>query len=146
MNKITVDIAGMTCRSCELLTEDELSSVPGVSKVKTNFRKGCAEIFYQGAKPSDDAIEMAIRNAGYTLGKGSSPWISSDISVWVETLFAFCIVVVLFLFAKAFGLFDISLGASAKLSSLPFVFLLGIVAGLSTCMAMVGGLVLAVSV
>lgn len=146
MNKITVDIAGMTCRSCELLTEDELSSVPGVSKVKTNFRKGYAEIFYQGEKPSDAHIEQAIQNAGYTVGKGDRPWISSDISVWVETLFAFCIVVVLFLFAKAFGLFDISLGASAKLSSLPFVFLLGIVAGLSTCMAMVGGLVLAVSV
>lgn len=145
MNKIIVNIAGMTCRSCEMLTEDELASVPGVKKVKTHFRSGVAEIFYDGQKPSDSAIAQAIRNAGYTIGNGDRPWIAKDMMAWVEMLFALGIVLTLFLFTKAFGLFDISLGSSARLSSLPFVFFLGIVAGLSTCMAMVGGLVLAVS-
>lgn len=145
MNKITVDITGMHCRSCELLTEDKLASVHGVEKVKTNFRKGTADIFYQGTRPSDSAIEEAVRNAGYAVGKGNHSWITSDISAWVETLFALGIVFVLFVFAQAFGLFNISLGASERLTSLPFVLLLGVVAGLSTCMAMVGGLVLAVS-
>ncbi len=145
MDKITIDIAGMHCRSCELLTEDELASVPGVKKVKTNFRKGTADIFYEGEKPSNSDIERAIQNAGYTVGKGDRPWFTSDISAWVETLFALGIVFAIFLFAQAFGLFNISLGSSERLTSLPFVLLLGVVAGLSTCMAMVGGLVLAVS-
>jgi len=145
MNKTTIDISGMHCRSCELLTEDELASVPGVKKVKTNFRKGTADIFYEGEKPSSSDIERAIQNAGYTVGKGDRPWIISDISAWVETLFALGIILVLFLFVQAFGLFNISLGSSERLTSLPFVLLLGLVAGLSTCMAMVGGLVLAVS-
>jgi len=135
----------MTCRSCELITEDELGSVVGVKKVKTNFRTGTAEIWYEGEKPSDGIIERAIIGAGYKMGKENRVWVSTDISLWIETLFAFCAVLVLYFFAKAFGLFDISLGAGEKLSNLPFVLLLGIVAGLSTCMAMVGGLVLATS-
>lgn len=145
MNKIIIDIAGMHCRSCELLIEDELSGVYGVEKVKTHFRSGIAEIFYGNKKPNMGALASAIRNAGYEIGKGERPWVTADMGAWVEMLFAVGIVVALYLFAKAFGLFDISLGSSEKLTSLPFVLLLGIVAGLSTCMAMVGGLVLAVS-
>lgn len=135
----------MTCRSCELLTEEELSTVAGVKKVKTNFRKGIAEIFYEGKRPSDDAIEKAIVRSGYTVGKEEKKWVSADMSAWIETLFALCIVIVLYVFAKAFGLFNISLGTGNDLSNISFVLLLGLVAGLSTCMAMVGGLVLGVS-
>lgn len=145
MKKIIIDITGMHCRSCELLTEDELSSVPGVKKVKTHFRSGVAEVFYEGKAPDKNELEKAIRRAGYEIGKGARPWVTLDMGAWVETLFALGIVLALFLFAKSFGLFDISLGSSERLSSIPFVFLLGIVAGLSTCMAIVGGLVLAVS-
>ena len=145
MNKITIDIAGMHCRSCELLIEDELLGISGVEKVKTNFRDGVAEIFYEGERPSEGAMKKAIQNAGYTMGKSNLQWISKDIEAWVETLFALGIVFVLFVIVKSLGLFDISLGSIDKLESLPFVFLFGVVAGLSTCMAMVGGLVLAVS-
>ncbi len=145
MNKITIDIAGMHCRSCEMLTEEELSQVPGVKKVKTHFRSGTAEVFYEDEKPSDEALEKAVRNAGYVIGKGERSWIASDISLWVEMLFALGIVFVLFMFANAFGLFSISLGSAERLSSIPFVLLLGVVAGFSTCMAIVGGMVLAVA-
>lgn len=145
MKKITIDIAGMTCRSCEMLTEEELSTVPGVKKVKTHFRSGTAEVFYEDEKPSDEALAQAVRNAGYTIGKGERSWVTRNMSAWVELLFALGIVAALFLFAQAFGLFDISLGSTERLGSLPFVLLLGVVAGFSTCMAIVGGMVLAVS-
>ncbi|MFZ2300174.1 MAG: sulfite exporter TauE/SafE family protein [Candidatus Moraniibacteriota bacterium] len=145
MNKITIDIAGMTCRSCEMLTEEELSQVPGVKKVKTHFRSGTAEVFYEDEKPDTLLLEKAIRDAGYSLGKGKRSWVSSDMTGWVEFLFALGIVTALFLFARAAGLFDISLGSAERLESLPFVLLLGVVAGFSTCMAIVGGLVLAIA-
>lgn len=135
----------MHCRSCELLTEEEIAKVPGVAKVKTNFRTGSVEIFYQDKEPDGEAISEAVKNAGYEIGKGARPWINRDIAAWSELLFAFGVVFVLFVLAKSFGLFDISLGSSEKLSSIPFVLLLGVVAGLSTCMAIVGGLVLAAS-
>ena len=145
MNKITIDIAGMHCRSCEMLTEEELSQVPGVKKVKTHFRSGKAEVFYEGEKPSDAALATAVQRAGYALGKGERPWIASDMTGWVELLFALGIVFVLYFFAQAAGLFTLSFGSAQQLESLPFVLLLGVVAGVSTCMAIVGGLVLGVS-
>lgn len=143
MNKKTFSIRGMHCRSCELLTEEELSQVPGVSRVKTNFRTGLVEVFSEGKAPSDGVLAEAVKRAGYEVGKGDRPWVSNDISEWVQALFALGIVFVLFVIARSFGLFEISLGSNDKLSSLPFVLLLGVVAGLSTCMAIIGGLVLA---
>lgn len=145
MNKKIIDIAGMHCRSCELLTEEELLKVPGVEKARTNFRSGVAEVFYKHEAPSMEALAEAIRNAGYAVGKGERTWLEKDLSAWVEALFALGAVFVLFILAKSLGLFDVSLGSSEKLSNLPFVLLVGLVAGFSTCMAIVGGMVLAVS-
>lgn len=145
MHKKTFSIRGMHCRSCELLTEDELSQVSGVSKVKTNFRMGVVEISYEGNAPSDEALAEAVKRAGYEVGIGTRTWFTDDISEWVKALFALGIVFVLYMIARVFGLFDITLQSTENLSSLPFVLLLGMVAGLSTCMAIVGGMVLAIS-
>jgi sulfite exporter TauE/SafE/copper chaperone CopZ len=145
MNKKTFSIRGMHCRSCELLTEDELSQVPGVSKVKTNFRTGAVEVLYEGAAPSDEALREAVKRAGYEVGIGKRPWFTDDISEWVKVLFAAGIVFLLYVASRAFGLFDITFQSTENLSSLSFVLLLGLVAGLSTCMAIVGGMVLAIS-
>lgn len=145
MNKKTFSIRGMHCRSCELLTEDELSQVSGVSKVKTNFRTGAVEVSYEGAAPSDEVLAEAVKRAGYEVGVGTRAWFADDISEWVKALFAFGVVFVLYMIARAFGLFDVTLQSTENLSSLSFVLLLGMVAGLSTCMAIVGGMVLAIS-
>src|SRR3989344_907832 len=51
----------------------------------------------------------------------------------------------IFLIAKSLGLFDLSKSISGSYSSLPIVFLVGLTAGVSTCMALVGGLVLGAS-
>lgn len=135
----------MHCRSCELLTEDELSEVAGVVRAKAHFRTGIVEISYEGAEPSAEALSAAVRRAGYEIGRGERPWLTGDISEWVKTLFALGIVGTLFLIARGLGIFDLSLDSGVQLSSLPFVLLFGIVAGLSTCMAIVGGMVLAFS-
>ena len=47
--------------------------------------------------------------------------------------------------AKTLGIFNLSSTISGSYSSLPIVFLIGVTAGVSTCMAMVGGLVLGAS-
>ena len=145
MNKKQISIRGMHCLSCELLVEEELSGISGVTKVKTNFRTGLTDIFYQNQQPNDGAIAAAVKNAGYEIGRGRRPWFTDDISEWVKMLFALGVVFILFVIARSFGLFDISLGSNDQLSSLPFVLLIGVVAGLSTCMAIVGGMVLALS-
>lgn len=145
MKNQTVPIKGMHCRSCELLIEDELLKVDGVKKVIANEKKGEAEIHYQGNLNSNQ-IEQAVIEAGYQVGiNEQKPLISTNIKDYQELGLAFLFMIVLYLIGKEIGLFDLAVSSVGNYNSLPIVFLVGLTAGVSTCMALVGGLVLGVS-
>ncbi len=134
----------MHCRSCELLVEDELLRVSGVKKAVANQQAGMAEIYFE-EKVDPKQVGVAIVKAGYTLGKDEKTWISTNSRDWIDFGIAVFVVADLFLVAKALGLFNLNLTSTHNLNSLPVVFLIGITAGVSTCMALVGGLVLGAS-
>lgn len=140
-----VPIKGMHCKSCEIVTEEELAKVPGVKKVDVDHRSGRATVWYKGAEPDEEAVCAAVCRAGYGIGKEERPWLSRDASTYLEASVAAVLVGAVFLVGRDLGWFDISLGTAERLGSLPFVFVVGLTAGISTCMAIVGGLVLAVS-
>lgn len=144
-NKILVSIKGMHCRSCEILVGDKLSEVSGVKRTVINYKKGVAEIHYSDKKPSIGEIENAIREAGYELGQdGKKPLLSKNPEDYKDLGIAAFFLVGFYIIAKNLGLANINVGASNG-SSLPVVFLVGLTAGLSTCMALVGGLILGIS-
>lgn len=145
MNKKVFPIRGMHCKSCEILTEEELAKVPGVKKADTDFRRGNATVFYEGEAPSSAALADAIRRAGYEIGESKRAWFSRDFSSYFETAAATVVVGVLYLIGRDQGWFSLSPGSAEELERLPGVFLAGLAAGLSTCMAIVGGMILAVS-
>lgn len=145
MDKKIFPIKGMHCKSCELLTEEELGKVKGVKKADTDFRTGKATVFYQGQEPSDAELAEAIRRSGYEIGEDGRSWFSRDLSAYLETAAAAVVVGVLYLVGKNQGWFSLSIGNAEDFGKLPVVFLAGIAAGLSTCMAIVGGMILAVS-
>ena len=135
----------MHCRSCEILIEDELKKLPGVDRVVVNEKKGIAEIYYIGTLYLED-VEKAITDAGYTIGKeDEKSFFSTNSKDYKDLGFAFLVLVFIYFIGRVFGLFNISLNSGGNYGSLPVVFLVGITAGLSTCMAIVGGLVLAAS-
>lgn len=142
----TIPIRGMHCRSCEILLSDALGSVPRVSRVDVSFRRGEANISYSGAEPDEREIARVVEDAGYAIGTdGAARFFSTNIEDYRDLLFA------LVLFFAAIFLFRVS-GIENLVSSLPsspsklgVVFLIGAVAGVSTCLAVVGGLVLGVS-
>ena len=146
MKKLLVPIAGMHCRSCEILIEDKLSEIPEIKKSYVNYKKGIAEISYE-IKPSKQAIENAVRGAGYTIGVvGKKPWLSRNVSDYKDLGIAFLLVVGLYFILKEFGFSDlINVGNAAKPTSLSVALLVGLTAGFSTCLALVGGLVLGIS-
>ncbi|MEK7638321.1 MAG: sulfite exporter TauE/SafE family protein [Patescibacteria group bacterium] len=143
--KTHYQIAGMHCKSCEILVAQHLRKIPGVDGVRVNHSTGVATIEHQGRAPDRSRISTAVRDAGYTLGTaGRRPFISRDSSEWFEVLFAACIVFVLFIFSKLFGVFD--LVSKAGTGTGPATALLvGLTAGVSSCMALVGGLILGIS-
>ncbi|HCU71172.1 MAG TPA: hypothetical protein DIC35_05490 [Candidatus Moranbacteria bacterium] len=147
MNKLIVNITGMHCRSCEMLIEESLRQIPEVTKSQVNYKKGYAEIFYGSQKPNNHDIEEAIRSAGYSIGQEKKQTlISGNPSDYKDLGIAFLFLVGAYLVLKNFGLTNISFGSSAgSPESLWIVLLIGLTAGVSTCMALVGGLVLAAS-
>lgn len=142
--KKVVPIKGMHCRSCEILIEEELLKIYGVNKVNVSEKKGVAEIFYEG-DILDVHIEDAVCSCGYSLGEENKSWISKNPMDYIDLIKAGIVLAVIYFVAKGLGFFNIAFGTSNNLASIPVVLLVGLTAGLSTCMALVGGLVLGVS-
>lgn len=144
MKRCQIDIKGMHCRSCEVLIADEIVKIPEVEEVVVDQNLGTAEIFYEGELKNRDLVK-AVAEAGYEIGKEERPLISRNPKDYKELGLAFFIVIALYSIAKNFGLFDLSRTVSGTYSSLGVVFLVGLTAGVSTCMALVGGLILGAS-
>ena len=145
MNIKTIPIKGMHCRSCEILIEDELMKLHGVKKALVSEKRGVAEIYYKGFL-EEEKIEKAVCSAGYTIGVNEQkPLFSKRMQDYVDLGYAFLILALLYMIGNTLGLFNLSLKGSGNYGSLPIVLLVGLTAGVSTCMALVGGLVLAAS-
>lgn len=144
MHQKIVPIRGMHCRSCELLLEDAIGGVQGVTKVKVDFRKGRATIEHGSDIPSQNEIANAVKQAGYEVGEpGKLPWITKNGTDWRYIVFGTMFLAVLYYALRGTGILDFSL--DEKEVTTTFALLLGLVAGVSTCMALVGGLILGVA-
>lgn len=140
-------IAGTHCRACQILLEQRIGALPGVSDVRVNFRNGSARVRFADEVPTDEsAIDRAVTDAGYRLT--SSPvrrtLVSHNPLDWHEAFAAVCIVLVLYLIYRVTGLDRLGTGI-ASASTAGGALIVGLVAGVSTCMALIGSLVLALS-
>lgn len=136
----------MHCKSCELLIEDELKSIKGVKTVDISHRNGSATIHFEGTHLDNQDIVQAVKSAGYELGSNEKPaFFSKNVNDYTELGFGLIILIFVYFIAKSLGLFDLNLISSNNYASLPVVLLVGLTAGISTCMALVGGLVLSIA-
>src|SRR3989344_4226568 len=137
MSIFVVPIRGMHCKSCEILIEKNLKKIPGVTSVKAHQRAGRADVV-ANRQIAPEQIADAVKTAGYEVGeKEKLPWISRDANDYLELGIIALILAVLFLSAKGYGLFSVSLVPSG--TGLVIALLVGLVAGVSTCMALIGG-------
>ncbi|MBI5222586.1 MAG: sulfite exporter TauE/SafE family protein, partial [Candidatus Magasanikbacteria bacterium] len=145
MNKIKVPIRGMHCASCEVLIGESIKKIPGVDVVRVDQGRGEAIIQYHGAEPSNKAIQQAVQDAGYDVGqKDKLPWLSKNPRDYKDLLRAAGILYIIYLLAKWFNLFSLNIGGTRD-AGVIIALLVGLVAGISTCMALVGGLVLSLA-
>ena len=139
----TVPVAGMTCRTCEVRIQRFVGRLPNVQHVAASAVHGRVEITSSAPIPPA-AVENAIRAAGYEIGR--TPWLAADPSVWLTAITGIVLVAALAAIAQVSGVADLASGAGEIGSGgLLIALLLGLAAGVSTCMALVGGLVLALS-
>ena len=140
---VTVPVKGMTCRSCEVRIARQVGRLPGVQKATASAVRG--QVVVESSAPlSPAALEQAPARSGYELGR--TPWLASDPTVWLTAGAGVLLVAALAVIAQLTGVADLASGAG-ELSSggLVVALLLGLAAGVSTCAALVGGLVLGLS-
>jgi Uncharacterized conserved protein len=146
--KIVVPISGMHCKSCEILIEDALKNIKGVAKSEASNRESNVTIHCQNdCEPDPAQIAEAVRSAGYEVGANNSQktFFSKDKKHYRELGIAFLLLVGLYFVFKGLGLSNLVPNTSSDGLTYPLIFVIGITAGLSTCMALVGGLILGIS-
>jgi len=144
---IKVPIKGMHCRSCELLIEEKLKEIEHVIEVYVNYSLGEAAIHHhEGKEPSMHLIKGAVAEAGYEVGTPEKlPILTRDKREYVNLGIAFLVLMVIYLILKSFGLTNINFSPNLSSPSWGLILLIGLVAGFSTCMALIGGLSLGLS-
>ena len=63
--KIMLKVAGMHCKSCEMLINDSLSDIDGIIKSDASTSKGAVTVEYDEGKVSLEMIKNAVRKEGY---------------------------------------------------------------------------------
>lgn len=140
----TYKINGMHCAACELLIEDEVSKIDGVTKVDAKLSDGIVEVEISDTIDKSKLaklINSRIESEGYSISNNEN----TKQSNWGEYFYAIPIALIIFmtfLVLKKVGLdTPINSGGIDLLGP----FLLGIFASLSTCSAVVGGLILSLN-
>ena len=67
--KITLDVNGMTCASCEHHIENEVIKLSGVSSVKASYASKSATVEYNPQQVDREKIIAAINKTGYTVAQ-----------------------------------------------------------------------------
>ncbi len=143
---MTIPVSGMHCRSCEILVEDSLSEIKNVEKSTVDHKQGTVEIQYDEKKPNVNEIEKAIKSAGYAIGENDKKtFLSKNHEDYKDLGIAVLFLIGLYIIAKNLGFTNLSFAGASNPSGLGVVFLVGLTAGLSTCMALVGGFILGIS-
>jgi sulfite exporter TauE/SafE/copper chaperone CopZ len=134
-------VAGMHCAACELVIEKKLAKVAGVHKVDAKLAEHKVYITTERELNAAELTEL-IREDGYQIVAQQQQRQINWRELGVAFVIATAIAVALAKLLEYFQAFDT---LDAGTITLPFIFFVGVVASLSTCMAVVGGLVLSIS-
>lgn len=135
-------VQGTHCSSCELIIERKLIDMPGIEKVSVSNKS--VQITYSGDKPGRDQLDKIFIAEGYTFHeKAGESLVKHEPFSWVILFFAVILGLLIYLLIQKTGLKSL-IRVDAK-SSLPSLYLFGLMAGLSTCAALIGGIILSLS-
>ncbi len=142
-NWLTLQIGGMTCSSCELVLERKIKKIPGVEKVHVNCKTGVAGVKVDPSnKPTLSDIQIAVEEAGYTLG-GTQQVLAPD-QKWIEIGTFLLVIFAIYKLLQGLDMISLVSGGTDS-ATYAGILLIGLVAGTSSCLAVTGGLLLSMA-
>ncbi len=145
MKTYTLHVGGMHCASCPMLIECELTDLPNVTHAKASLKHHHVEITGDfGEKTIEEiAHELSVvtKKHGYSLSHEKEAHIAKwhDFKIALPIALGF---IGFFIILQKLGIVNLVTTSNVSYGT---VFLIGIIASVSTCMAVVGGLVLSMS-
>jgi sulfite exporter TauE/SafE/copper chaperone CopZ len=145
MKTYTFHVHGMHCKSCSLVIEQELSDLSYVESVHADSHKHMVTVTgdFEGVPQEELAkdFSMLLSSKGYTFSvekkEHTAVWRDFKIAIPISLVF-----IIFFVALQKMGIVNTIGGGEITFST---VFFIGVIASLSTCMAVVGGLVLSMS-
>lgn len=138
-------VNGMHCKACVALIESELGDLPEVSRARASLADYSVEVEgdFGDKAPEHVALDLseALKPHGYTLSlerrKHAAKWADFRIAAPAALLF-----IALFIILQKLGIVNLVTASEVGYGT---AFAIGLIASVSTCMAVVGGLVLSMS-
>lgn len=145
MKTYEFNLNGMHCKACAALAETELETLPEVDRAKASFKSQKAEVLGDfGEKTPEQIAEklsVVLKKHGYSLSaeraEHSAKW--EQFKIAAPIAFAF---IALFWLLQKMGIVNLITSSEVGYGT---AFAIGLIASVSSCMAVVGGLVLSMS-
>jgi len=143
MHKQKYYIQGMHCVSCEINIEKKILEIDGVEFVDASLSDGNVLIGYKKEKPHSETLNRIFKENGYKFSETpNAESYTTENKLLSPALIALAIVIIFWMLEKTGLTSYIKIGQA---SSLMTFFGLGLIAGVSSCAALVGGLILSLS-
>lgn len=145
MNKYTFHVTGTHCASCKILIEDTLIEQDFVTDVKVDLKNETVEVETDSDMSPQQLTEVLtskIKTNGYSLSleKVVKEKANDDV-IWKAIPIGLVFLILFFLLQKS-GILNLGIGGTTT----PVTsFIIGLIASVSSCLAIVGGLVLSLS-
>ncbi len=141
----TLHVTGTHCASCKILIEDILSDQDLIKSASVDLKNEVIQIETHNDVDSNDLVQTLsplVQKNGYTLSvEKLVREKKADEVIWKAVPIGVGILVLFFLLQKS-GIFNLGLGGQTTPAT---SFVIGLIASVSSCLAIVGGLVLSLS-
>jgi sulfite exporter TauE/SafE/copper chaperone CopZ len=145
MKTHTLHVSGTHCASCKILIEDILNEQDFIQSARVNLKKEIVEIVTNSDSSSEELAHILTdktRSNGYILSvEKTVKEKQKDDVIWKALPIGLGFLVLFFLLQKS-GILNLGIGGqTTPITS----FIIGLIASVSSCLAIVGGLVLSLS-
>jgi len=144
MKKYTFYVSGTHCASCKILIEDILKEQDFIKNASVDLKKEIVEIetdIDQNIEDIANILTSKIQRNGYKLSVEKKTSEDKNDDIWKAIPIGLALLALFFILQKS-GILNIGIGGKVTPAT---SFVIGLIASLSSCLAIVGGLILSLS-